>query len=166
MKIYITLLLALAHAISFAQTPITVTENTFRIKSNAEELFYFGFAEGDQMVFSFEEVNNNSLKIIEFGTYNTAPFFAEHKVKKIANKTIRILKTGVYQFRLVNNGILGRTCVLKIQRIPASEKTTAFSSTVYWRTAHDTIHTKNQIVSISYLSNAQKITKNTPLKKI
>ncbi|HEX7847446.1 MAG TPA: hypothetical protein VF476_16710, partial [Chitinophagaceae bacterium] len=39
------------------QTPITVAESTLKVAIMSEEVFYFGFAEGDQLVFSFEEAN-------------------------------------------------------------------------------------------------------------
>lgn len=36
------------------QTPIDITERTFRLSGlGGEEVFYFGFSEGDQIVFNF-----------------------------------------------------------------------------------------------------------------
>jgi hypothetical protein len=42
---------------SYAQTPIDVAENTLKISPSSEEVFYYGFAEGDQLIFDFEEIN-------------------------------------------------------------------------------------------------------------
>lgn len=124
---------------SFAQTPIDIAENTVKVSSQTDEVFYYGFAEGDQLVFNFEEVNGKELKEIEIMFMPAHSIYMEYKSKKIVNKTIQIRETGVYKFRFTNTNLFsGRVCKFKIQRIPGSEATRKFNSTVYNRTILDT----------------------------
>lgn len=128
----------------FGQTPIDVADNTLKVGALSEEVFYYGFAEGDQLIFNFEEVNGKELKEIEIIEIPSSSKFMDYKSKKIANKTINITKTGIYKFRLSNSAIGGRVCKCKIQRIPATELTKNFNTSVYWRTIYDTSYTTDR----------------------
>lgn len=126
------------------QTPIEVSENTLKVGGFSEEKFYYGFAEGDQLLFQFEEVNGKELKEIEIIELPSSSKFMDYKTKKIENKTINIVKTGIYMFRFANSAVGGRVCKFKIQRIPASDATKNFNCSVYWRTVQDTTYTPTE----------------------
>lgn len=123
-----------------AQTPVTVTETNFKLPMLGEEFFYFGFAAGDQVVFSFEEQNGKDLKEVEITELPATSHYKEFKTSGVQKKTLSILRTGIYQFRFTNSVMLQKTCRLNIQRIPASEATQNFNTTVYWRTVFDTTY--------------------------
>ena len=123
---------------------IDVAENTLKVGALGEEIFYYGFAEGDQLIFNFEEINGKELKELEIIELPGSSKFMDYKTKKIENKTINITETGVYKFRFANSAIGGRICKCKIQRVPASETTKKFNSSVYWKTVHDTTYTTEQ----------------------
>jgi len=133
-----------------AQTNIiNVTEHTLKVAAMSEEMFYYGFAEGDQIIFNFQEMDNKELKELEILEYPSNSKFMEYKTKKIENKTITVLRTGVYAFRLSNSAILGRVCKIKIDRIPATTTTRLFNSAVKWVEKPDTtwhIYNKNVVV--------------------
>lgn len=120
------------------QPAIVVAESTLKIGALGEEVFYYGFAEGDQLIFDFEEVNGKELKEIEIIELPSSSKYMDYKSKKIENKTIAITQTGIYKFRFSNSAISGRVCKFKIQRIPANEGTKGFNTSVYWRTLSDT----------------------------
>lgn len=122
------------------QTPIVIVESTLKIASLKEEVFYYGFAAGDKLIFNFEETNNKELKEIEITEMPSSVKFTEQKAKKIENKTFEIYNTGIYKFRFTN-GILPRTFKFSIQRIPADASTQNFNTTVYTRTVDDTLYT-------------------------
>lgn len=126
---------------SWAQTPVEVTENTFKVPGLGEEVFYFGFAEGDKIIFNFEEANDKDLKEIEIIEYPSASKFMDYKTSKTENKTITVYKTGIYKFRFANSALGGRVCKVKIMRIPANETTKDFNTSVYWHDVHDTTYT-------------------------
>jgi hypothetical protein len=46
-------------------SPIDVAESTLKIGAFGEDVFYYGFAEGDKLIFNFEEINGKELKEIE-----------------------------------------------------------------------------------------------------
>lgn len=121
-----------------AQTPVVVAENTLKVQGLGEEVFYYGFSEGDQLIFNFEEVNGKDFKEIEIIEWPSTSKFMDYKTKKIENKTIVIPKTSVYKFRFYNSSISGRICRIKIQRIPAGETTAKFNTTVAWKHVFDT----------------------------
>lgn len=125
----------------FGQTPVDIFESTLKVGSFGEEVFYYGFAEGDQLIFNFKEVNGKELKELEIIELPSSSKFMDYKTKSIENKTLNITKTGIYKFRFSNSAISGRICKFKIQRIPSSEATKNFNTSVYWKTIYDTTYT-------------------------
>lgn len=131
-------------AIVQGQAPVDIAESTIKVGGLGEEVFYYGFAEGDQLVFNFQEVNGKELKEVEITEWPASSKFMDFKTKKITDKIIQITRTGIYKFRLTNGAIGGRVCKFKIQRIPATEETAKFNTSVYWRTVYDTTYTTVQ----------------------
>lgn len=127
-----------------AQNVIDVTQSTIKVSALSEEVFYYGFAEGDQLTFNFEEVNGKELKELEITELPYSSKFMDYKTKKIENKTLFIARTGIYKFRFANSALGGRICRIKIQRTPANEQTKNFNTTVYWRTLYDTAYVPRQ----------------------
>lgn len=141
MRKQLTLSITLAVFASYlhAQTPITVAENTVKVSSTQEEVFYYGFAEGDQLIFDLEVQNGKELSVLEIVSMPSKTIFMDYKTQKIDHKVLNITETGIYKFRLVNSNLFaGRVCKFKIERIPASEATRRFNTTVYNRTRYDT----------------------------
>lgn len=122
------------------QTPLDVAESTLKVSGMNEEVFYYGFTEGDQLIFNFEEINGKELKEIEIIELPSSSKFMDYKTKKIENKSININKSGIYKFRLANSALTGRICKFKIQRIPESDATKNFNTSVYWKTISDTTY--------------------------
>lgn len=134
-------LLFLSFSNFYGQSPIDIAENTLKVSALGEELFYYGFAEGDKLVFNFEELNGKELKELEIVEMPESSKFMDYKTKKIENKIININRTGIYKFRLSNSALGGRICKIKIQRIPSSDASKNFNSSVYWKTVYDTTYT-------------------------
>ena len=117
---------------------ITVAENTLKVGGLSDEVFYYGFAEGDQLIFDFEEMKGKPLKEIEISEYPNSSKYMDYKSKSIENKIIQINKSAIYKFRFSNSAIGGRICKFKIQRIPGSDETKNFNTNVKWKTLYDT----------------------------
>ena len=139
----------------FAQNPIDVADLTLKVKANSSEEFLYGFAEGDQIVFSFSEVDGKELKEVEITEYPENSKFLGYETAEINKKIINVIERGVYKFRLKNSHILkGRICQIKIQRIPASEATRNFNTNVKWVTEQDTTwntYTKDFVIGYDTL---------------
>lgn len=127
-----------AFTASVAQAPIDVAESTIKVTALNEEVFHYGFAEGDQLIFTFKEVNGKELKELEIKEVSGSSLFMDFKTEKISNKVLTITRTGIYKFRFTNGAIAGRVCKFKIQRIPAHDSLRNFNTNVYWRTEYDT----------------------------
>ena len=137
--------------LSFAQEQelIDVTEQTIKIKGLSEEELYFGFATGDKMIFSFQEIDGKEIKEIEIIEFPENSKFSDYKTAQIEKKVISVFKQSIFKFRFKNSAITGRICKIKIQRIPASEDTKNFNSTVTWKNKQETTYktfTKDVIV--------------------
>ncbi len=133
----------------FCQTEIDVTDQTLKIGAFAEEELMFGFAEGDKLIFNFQEKENNELKEVEIIEYPNNSKFSDFKTSKIQNKVININKTAVYVFRFKNSGLKARICKITLQRIPKSDITKNFNTTVSWVNKQDTTwnsYTKEVVV--------------------
>lgn len=138
-SIFTLCIIVVSSLLCFAQSTIDIFESTIKVSGVSEENFYYGFAEGDQLIFNFQELNNKELKELEIIELPTSSKFMDYKTRKIENKTLQIPRTGIYCFRFSNSALGGRVCRIKIQRIPANEATRNFNSTVYWRMVYDTI---------------------------
>jgi len=140
MKRYLILLPAILCWVNgvFGIQPVVVAESTLKVNKNSEEVFYYGFAAGDELVFSFKEIHGWLLNGIEISELPASVKFMDYRVKKITNKKILIPRTGIYKFRLVNPAGTARICNMTIQRIPAGIVTQDFNSSVYWHTVQDT----------------------------
>ena len=153
----------------FGQTPVDVSESTLKVSGFGEEVFYYGFSEGDQLIFNFSEVNGKELKELEIIELPSSSKFMDYKTKKIENKSINITKTGIYKFRFANSALSGRICKFKIQRVPSNEATKNFNTSVYWRTVYDTTYRpveekflikSDTVVSECYNANPQISSQN------
>lgn len=144
-----TVLLLAVCTISFSQLPIDVTEQTIKVGAMKTEEMYFGFAEGDQVIFNFTEADKKELKEIEIIEWPNTSKFSDYKTWKIENKILNIGRTGVYKFRFYNSAISGRVCRIKIQRIAGDETSKNFNCNVSWANKQDTTwnsYTKDVIV--------------------
>ena len=104
-----------------------------------EEVFHYGLSAGDKLIFNFEEVNKKEMKEVEIMELPSSSKFMDYKTKKIENKTIDIVNTGIYKFRFSNSTVFPRVCKFSVQRIPANESTRNFNTTVYTHIVNDTI---------------------------
>jgi hypothetical protein len=128
----------LISTLSWCQDPIDVTDQTIKIGATKEEEIYFGFAEGDKVIFNFQEINNKDLKEIEIIEYPGNSKFSDFKTNKVENKTFSIIKQSIYIFRFKNSALGGRICKISIKRTPATEATKNFNTSVKWVSRQDT----------------------------
>ena len=142
-KYFLSLMLygSFSVTVSFGQKPVDVAESSIKVGIKGEEMIYFGFAEGDKLIFSFEEANGKEMKEVEIVEMPSSSKFLEFKTSKIESKTINVARTGIYKFRFANSALLPRVCKYKIQRIPASAATQNFNTTVYFDEYNDTTYT-------------------------
>ena len=144
-------------AISFAKSDkILVTETTVKVNTASTEELYFGFAEGDQIIFNFELVKGKNLKELEVFAYPNSSVFMDFKTKKVKDKVIQVNQAGIYKFKFKNGAIKARVCRIKIERIPASPETADFNSAVFWETINDTTF---YTVQEKYLVDKKYVTK-------
>lgn len=154
-----------------AQTSIIIAESTLKVSALSEEVFYYGFAEGDKLMFSFQEVNGNKLKEIEITEMPSSSRFMDYKTKKIEDKVIEIPRTSIYKFRFHNSALFGRICKFLIRRMPASPATQNFNTNVYWHTVNDTIRVpvqenyleKSDTVAITVVDQIAKVSSSNAL---
>ena len=137
-RLIVPVLILLGSALS-AQTPVEVYKGIVKIDAVSEEVLYFGFAKGDQVIFDFESIGRE-LKEFEILQWPQDSKFREDDKTKILGKKISISATAVYQFRLANRSATARECKLHIRRIPGSASTKKFNTTVAWKTENDTVY--------------------------
>ena len=148
------LLLAGLPGALFAQTeaPVEVCDITLRFKGDDEQELYYGFAKGDRIVFSFREMDGQALASVEIAEYPDQVRFQELQTASIDKKVISVPSTAVYRFKFKNDR-KEKFCKVIIQRIPASQSTRGFRTSVKWVEKYDTIYQnktaalENQLVS-------------------
>lgn len=122
------------------QQVVDVIEQTIRLGGNNDEEILLGFAAGDKILFSFQELDGKTVREVEIIEYPNIVKFSEYKTKKVEGKVLSVSNKAVYIFRLKNSGLGKRVCKIKIQRIPISEVTASFNPTVKWITKQETIY--------------------------
>lgn len=149
----------------FSQQTIDVTEQTIKVAAMKTEEMYFGFAEGDQVIFNFTEADKKDLKEIEIVEWPNTSKFSDFKTSKIENKTLNIGHTSVYKFRFYNSAISGRVCRIKIQRIAANDKLRDFNTNVSWVNRQDTTwNSYTRDVIVGYDTSYEQVTKKELIK--
>lgn len=131
-----------------AQEPLLISETMVKVSALGDETLYFGFAEGDEVIVDMEVVKGKNINQFEMLAYPKSSIFMEYKPKLVKDRRVTIKNTGVYSFHFSNEALGGRVCKLKVQRIPKSEETKEFNSTVYWETKHDTTY---KVIQEKYL---------------
>lgn len=142
-----------------AQEFIDVTDRTLKIKGDEE--LCFAFAQGDKIIFNFREIDGKELKEVEIVEYPNNSKFSDFKTSKIENKTLNVTKNSAYFFRFKSGGVGGKICRVQIQRIPGSDETKDFNTTVTWETKQDTTwnsYTRDVVIGYdtSYVQNQKK----------
>jgi hypothetical protein len=118
--------------------PVEVANLTIKVGALSSKAFYYGFAEGDQLIFSFEEARGKELKEVEIIELPGNSKFMDYRATKIDHKKISVHKKGVYSFRFTNSSLRKRICKVHIQRIPTSEEYSRFNTDWQWETSYDT----------------------------
>lgn len=122
---------------SSAAEGITVLETTFESSYYEDKEFLFGFAEGDQIVFTLQVLKGRPINEFEVSEYEGPVRFSDVKIWQIVDKSVKVTSTGIYKFRI--RGARGtKRCKLLISRIPARSESNPFNTTVYWRSKNDT----------------------------
>lgn len=126
-----------------AQDTVVVVEKSLKIAGMSPMTEYYGFAEGDKLIFSLY-LDKGELKDVSVSEYPDVVRFSEHTIGLLDKKVIEIPKGGVYKFDYYNSFILPRTVNIKIQRIPKDKTTKAFNTNVKWIDRVDTTYQSAQ----------------------
>lgn len=122
----------------YAQDTIDVVEKTIKVGGLSKETEYYGFAEGDKVIFNLTVENKKEIKDITISEYPNSVKFADHTTDKVENKVLNIFRNSVYVFEYYNSNMGGRTINIKIQRVPKSESTKFFNTNIKWVNKVDT----------------------------
>lgn len=125
---------------TLGQDTIDVVEKNIKVGGLSRETEYYGFAEGDRVIFNLTVENKKDLKDITISEYPNSVKFADHTTDKVQNKVLNISRNGIYVFEYYNSNISGRTINVKIQRIPKSESTKFFNTNIKWVNKVDTTY--------------------------
>lgn len=158
LRIFVIPLISISH-ISVAQNPIDVTNQTIKIGGGKSEEIMLGFATGDKILFNFSEIDGKEIKEIEILEYPKNSKFSDFKKSKIENKSLSVLKQSIYIFRFKNSALGRRICNINVQRIPASEETKNFNTSITWIEKQDTnwnTYTKDVLVGYDTTYQQQK----------
>ena len=129
--------LSFSARIGISQENIVISEGTLKVRGVSEEALYFGMCEGDELVFTFNEMKKKALKEVEIVEWPATSRFFEYKTRAINRKSLQIQNTGIYVLRLKNTALSGRICRYRLERIPVDPHK-KFNTTVYWATKRDT----------------------------
>ena len=113
-KITILFLFILTSLYSIGQDTIDVVEKTIKVGGLSKETEYYGFADGDKVIFNLTVENRKDIKDITISEYPNNVKFADHTSEKVQNKVLNISRNAVYVFEYYNSNLSGRTINIKI----------------------------------------------------
>lgn len=135
----IIFLLLLTTIQTCAQPSIEVADLTFKLKSGANDTLYFGFAAGDQVIFSFEETDGKGLKEVTVFGFPRQKIYAGYEISQLIDKSLVVLKESVLGFTFQNANLAKAKVVhVVIHRVPAQAATEKFDTKVHWIEKIDT----------------------------
>ncbi|WP_075344310.1 hypothetical protein [Tenacibaculum agarivorans] len=140
-QICITFLLLVSISLYATKDSIPVVDLNFKVPLMSDYTLLYGFAEGDRIIINYKEEKGKKLKTFEISEYNGSIMFSDFNMVSLTNKTIKIKKTGIYMFKFSNLSLGRRICSFKLDRIPVSNETTLFNTTVKERVVADTTYT-------------------------
>ncbi len=148
MKKLVLIISILLNAVVFwaqtAERRELVTEQTLKIGARDEQILYYAFAEGDQIVLNYAVDDDKTIHEFWVTEYPENLKFKDIDSKKTVNKRFYVVKKGVFAFKLVNNNLLAaRTVRFTVERVPANEASRRFDTTVEWKTRQDTTYDYN-----------------------
>lgn len=128
----------------YAQNTVVVTEQTIQLKKSEE--LYFGFADGDEIIFSFQEADGKPIQEVIVSQYPNEVKYSDFKTASIKDKKLQVNGNSIYKFEFKNRR--KAICKIKIERTPKDESTQDFNTSVQWVEKMDTIFnvkTKNVV---------------------
>nr|WP_294862404.1 hypothetical protein [uncultured Fluviicola sp.] len=144
MKLFALALLLLSSLSGYSQEAVELIESTIKLGLSEEKEFYFGFAEGDQIVLNVNVVKGRKLGEVEVAEYPNTTRFTDYDTRKINDKKFQVTKEGIYKFRFSNTSRRTKIFKIRIQRIPLNDQTKNFNSEVLWKTITDTTYQTTQ----------------------
>lgn len=123
---------------SFSQDTVTVVEKSIKIPALSPLTEYYGFADGDKVIFNIWVEKGKELKDLTISEYPNTVRFAEHTVEKFENKVLQVSRNGIYRIDYNNSNIMPRIVNIRIQRIPKDASTRSFNTGVKWVARVDT----------------------------
>ena len=130
--------------LSLSQDTVVVVEKSIKVAAMSSMTEYYGFAEGDKVVFNFWVEKGKELKDIIISEYPNSVKYAGHTVERIDNKVLEISRKSVYKLEYANSAILPRVLTIRIQRIPRSAVTRNFNTNIKWVDRVDTTYQSHQ----------------------
>ncbi|MBK0404877.1 hypothetical protein I5M27_17935 [Adhaeribacter sp. BT258] len=119
---------------------IEVADLSVKVPGLGFQEYFYGFEEGDELIFTFSENNKKEVKQLEIIEYPNTIKFSGTQISN-TSKRFKINKRGVYIFKFTNSAIGQRICSFKIARIPANASTSSFNTSITWKQITDTTFT-------------------------
>jgi hypothetical protein len=131
MRCCLSIILFFAFSIlSFGREPILVADHTFKVEGVHE--YFYAFAEGDQLDLEVGLVVGNRLKKVELIAWPDRVVYSGYDVDTIITKRLAIPHTGVYLWRVTEQGIGKKVCRFTIYRTAAGPATVKMDTRVGW----------------------------------
>lgn len=140
--------------------PVDVAELTVKLGGLKTETLFYGFAAGDEIVFSFEELKGKPIKEIEITELPSNSKFMDYKAVYIPEKKIKVNKKSIYKFSFKNSAMNSRICKVIIKRIPKSQDLISFNTDWEWKTLYDTsyvAYTEDSLIGYDTIKYKEKI---------
>jgi hypothetical protein len=126
-----------------APVPQEVCDLSITLNGKEPQDLFYAFAAGDKIIFNCNEANGALLSAVEISELPENLKFKEQNIALVKDKRLDVVQKGVYRFRFSSEAKKDRTVKVKIQRVPASDKTRNFVTAVRWVERFDTIYQSN-----------------------
>lgn len=119
---------------------INVADLQLKLEPGATEELYYGFADGDKVIFNIEEANGNYISEVSVMQYPDVHKYKRQNLTKVKAQEFTVTSKSVFVFRFHNATKGVRVCAISISRTPKNAETKNFNTAVKWIVKQDTIY--------------------------
>lgn len=137
-----------SHSEGINSNEITVANLNFYAPVLEDEIYYYAFAPGDEIIVDIEITEKRGNLNIEISEYPNTVKYTANNFREKKDIRLKVNKKSIYRFSVSATALIMKDCKMTIKRIPNSQETNNFNTNVRLKEQVDTIYSTqvNQVL--------------------
>lgn len=130
-----------SHSESITSNEINVANLNFYAPVLEDEIYYYAFAPGDEIIVDIEITEKRGNLNIEISEYPNSIKYTANNFREKHDIRLKVNKKSIYGFSVSATALIMKDCKMTIKRIPDKKETNDFNTNVRLKEQIDTIYT-------------------------